>query len=102
MGTFYTNCLVQHTVNRDKTVEVPKLLVDTSSEYTWVDGTVLSTLGIQREKKDLPFVMANGQQVTRSVGFAIIHVGENFTIDEIVFAEHGDLQLLGGPHSRRT
>jgi predicted aspartyl protease len=95
MGTFYTNCLVQHTVNRDKTVEVPKLLVDTGSEYTWVDGTVLSTLGIQREKKDLAFVMANGQQVTRSVGFAIIHVGENFTIDEIVFAEHGDLQLLG-------
>jgi predicted aspartyl protease len=95
MGTFYTNCLVQHIVNRDKTVEVPKLLVDTGSEYTWVDGTVLSTLGIKREKKDLPFVMANGQQVTRSVGFAIIHVGENFTIDEIVFADHGDLQLLG-------
>ena len=95
MGTFYTNCLVQHLVERDRTVEIPKLLVDTGSEFTWVDGAVLSALGVQREKKDVTFVMANGQQVTRSVGFAIIHVGENFTVDEIVFAEHGDLQQLG-------
>jgi predicted aspartyl protease len=95
MGTFHTNCLVQHTVDRDKTAEVPMLLVDTGSEYTWVDGAVLSSLGIQREKKDLAFVMANGQQITRSVGFAIIHTGGNFTVDEIVFAEQGDLQLLG-------
>jgi predicted aspartyl protease len=39
--------------------------------------------------------MANGQVVTRSVGFAILRVGEYFTIDEVVFAERGDLLLLG-------
>jgi hypothetical protein len=39
--------------------------------------------------------MANGQQVTRSVGFAILRVGNFFTIDEVVFAEKGDLSLLG-------
>ena len=39
--------------------------------------------------------MANGQRITRSVGFAIIRVGENFTTDEVVFAEKGDLLLLG-------
>jgi len=33
--------------------------------------------------------------VTRSVGFAILWVGNNFTIDEVVFAEPGDLLLLG-------
>jgi len=48
-----------------------------------------------REKKDLAFVMANGQQNTRSVGFAILRVGEYFTTDEVVFAEKGDLLLLG-------
>jgi predicted aspartyl protease len=46
-------------------------------------------------KKDLPFIMANGQQITRSVGFAIIRIGESFTTDEVVFAEKGDLLLLG-------
>ncbi len=48
-----------------------------------------------REKKDVPFVLANGQEVTRSVGFAIIRLDKFFTIDEVVFAEPGDLQLLG-------
>ena len=39
--------------------------------------------------------MANGQLVTRSVGFAIIRVDKCFTVDEVVFAEKGDLLLLG-------
>jgi hypothetical protein len=46
-------------------------------------------------KKDVAFVLANGQEVTRSVGFAIIRFDKFFTIDEIVFGEPGDLQLLG-------
>jgi len=43
----------------------------------------------------MAFVMANGEVVTRSVGFAILRVGKAFTIDEVVFAEKGDLLLLG-------
>jgi hypothetical protein len=39
--------------------------------------------------------MANGEQITRSVGFGIIHVGGTFTVDDVVFAEPGDLLLLG-------
>lgn len=95
MGTFYTACTLQHLAHRDRIVEVPKLLVDTGSEYTWIDREILGSLGIDREKKDVAFVMANGQHVTRSVGFGIIHIGEHFTVDEIVFGEGGDLQLLG-------
>ncbi len=48
-----------------------------------------------REKKDLRFVRANGEMITRSVGFAVLRVDKNFTIDEVVFAEPGDLMLLG-------
>lgn len=70
-------------------------LVDTGSEYTWLPGTTLEKIGVKREKKDLAFVMANGAIITRSVGFAIIKVDEYFTIDEVVFAEKGDLALLG-------
>ena len=39
--------------------------------------------------------MANGQQITRSVGFVIIRLDKFFTVDEVVFAEKGDLTLLG-------
>jgi predicted aspartyl protease len=70
-------------------------LVDSGSKYTWVMGKVLEGIGIGREKKDLHFLMANGEQVTRTVGFAILYVENSFTIDEVVFAEPGDLLLLG-------
>jgi predicted aspartyl protease len=95
MGTFYTKCKLENTVDRSRSVVIPRLLVDTGSEYTWVSETSLERIGISREKKDVPFVMANGQQITRSVGFAIIRLDKHFTIDEVVFAEKGDLLLLG-------
>jgi len=95
MGTFYTKCKVENPVDRTRSVVVPKLLVDTGSEYSWVPERTLEKIGIQREKKDVPFVLANGQQVTRSVGFAIIRLDKFFTIDEVVYAEPGDLLLLG-------
>ena len=95
MGTFYTSCRVHHTVDRQKQAGIPKLLVDTGSEYTWIPAHILRELGIEQEKKDLMFVMANGTKITRNVGFAIIYAADNFTIDEVVFAEEGDLLLLG-------
>jgi predicted aspartyl protease len=95
MGTFYTRCKIENSVDRTKSVVIPKLLVDTGSEYTWISAITLERLGIDREKKDVLFIMANGQHVTRSVGFAIIRLDKFFTIDEIVFAEKGDLLLLG-------
>ena len=69
--------------------------MDTGSEYTWVPTSLLERIGIAREKKDVEFVMANGQRITRNVGFAIIRVEKSFTVDEVVFAEKGDLLLLG-------
>jgi len=72
MGTFYAKCKIENSVDRNKAAVISKILVDTSSEYPWIPATTLERLGMQREKKDLAFVMANGQQVTRRVGFAII------------------------------
>ncbi|MFQ5413245.1 MAG: retroviral-like aspartic protease family protein [Phycisphaerae bacterium] len=72
-----------------------KLLVDTGSEYTRLAAHRLERLGIQQKKKDVSFIMAHGTQITRNVGFAIIRVGTYFTIDEVVFAERGDMQILG-------
>ncbi len=95
MGTFHTGCKIENHVRRDRGIRVAKALVDTGSEYTWIPAAKLEKIGVKREKKDLRFIMANGEVVTRSVGFAIIRVGKDFTIDEVVFAEPGDMVLLG-------
>jgi predicted aspartyl protease len=95
MGTFHTKCKIENPTDRKRSIVITKLLVDTGSEYSWVSERSLERIGIDREKKDVAFVLANGQEVTRSVGFAIIRLDKYFTIDEIVFAEPGDLQLLG-------
>ena len=95
MGTFHIGCKVENHVHRDRTIVISKMLVDTGSEYTWIPTAKLENIGVTREKKDIRFVMANGQLVTRSVGFAVLRVGTAFTIDEVVFAEIGDLILLG-------
>ena len=95
MGTFYVACEIRSHVDRAKVVRIPKMLVDTGSEYTWVSETLLKKLRIPPEKKDLTFVMANGQTITRQVGFAIIRVNGVHTTDEVVFAQEGDLSLLG-------
>ena len=95
MGTFHVNCTVTNHVNRKRTTRVSKLLVDTGSDYTWIPEATLKRVGVKEEKKDLSFVMANGQTITRSAGFAILRVNGAFTIDEVVFARPGDLTLLG-------
>ena len=95
MGTFYVGALIQNHIDRKKSARIPKLLVDTGSEHTWLPEAILDKIGLNREKKDVSFVMANGIVVTRSVGFAVIRVDKYFTIDEVVFAERGDLVLLG-------
>ena len=95
MGTLHVRCKIENPSERSASVIIPKLLVDTGSEFTWVSERMLERIDIGREKKDVPFVPANGQEVTRSVGFAIIRFDKYFTIDEVVFAEPGDRQLLG-------
>jgi len=95
MGTFTVGCKIANHVDRSKSVKLPRLLVDTGSEYTWITGSILEKIGVEREKKDLAFQMANGATITRSVGFAILYVENTFTTDEVVFAEKGDLLLLG-------
>jgi predicted aspartyl protease len=70
-------------------------MVDKGAASTWISGAILEAIGIERRKKDLQFQLANGQIVTRSVGYAVLKVEKSETVDEVVFAERGDLQLLG-------
>jgi predicted aspartyl protease len=95
VGTFHIACEISSHADRSKVERIPKMLVDTGSEYTWVSEAALKRLGIETEKKDLAFTMANGQTITRRVGFAIIRVDGVHTTDEVVFGQPGDLQILG-------
>ena len=55
-------------------------MVDTGAESTWIDATVLESIGIERRKKDLQFQLANRQIITRSVGYAVLTVDKSETV----------------------
>lgn len=95
MSTFRVGCRIQHIAHRANVVKVDKLLVDTSNNYTWLPGSVLTKLGVERVKKDIVFTMANGHTITRTIGYVIIHCDKFQTVDEVVFAEPEDMSLLG-------
>lgn len=95
MGSLTIDCEVANLHDMQRTITVPKMLVDAGSEYTWVPEPVLRELGIGPEKKDLRFQMASGETITRSIGFAFLRAGEFFTVDEVVFGQPGDLALFG-------
>ena len=95
MGLFSVECVIENQQHRTRTVRVSDVLVDTGSELTWINQESLKKVSIGTEKRGRRFVMANGETITRSIGFAILRVGDAATTDEVVFGEAGDLQLLG-------
>ena len=95
MGVFYTDCTIENLTSPDKFARIEELLVDTGSEFTWVPAQILNEVDVRIRKRDVQFVMANGQVITRDVGYAILRVNGFETVDEIVFAENGDMKLLG-------
>src|SRR5689334_7776877 len=94
MGTFRTTMLIESPLRRGVTESLPDTLVDTAAELTWVPRPVLEALGIAPEKK-LGFRTADGRTLYREIGYAIVHAGGTATNDEVVFAEPGDMVLLG-------
>jgi len=95
MGLFTVGCRIENHTDPKKSVVIPRMLVDTGSEFTWVSAAHLEKIGIEPRKRDLQIQMANGQIITRSVGYAILKVDKFETTDEVVFAQKGDLLLLG-------
>jgi predicted aspartyl protease len=95
MGILYITCSVENPLRRGDVWQLADVLVDTGSELSWFPAPFLEALGITREKHERRFTMADGGTLVRSVGFAIVHAAGEFTIDEVVFGEPGDLTLLG-------
>ena len=51
MVTFFIKCKVENVASREKSAVIPKMLVDTGSEYTWVSAHTLEKIEVEREKK---------------------------------------------------
>ena len=94
IGTFRTTIMIESAERRGDMRTVEAALVDTGSEYTWVPATLLSELGIRTEHVQR-FIVADGRQLERPVGIAIVHAAGAKAPDYVVFAEPGDMILLG-------
>lgn len=80
--------------HRGYRVALRDVLVDTNAALSWIPANVLEELGILPEKVR-HFRQADGSELARSTGYAIVHVAGTQTNDEVVFAETGDRALLG-------
>jgi clan AA aspartic protease len=69
-------------------------LVDTGSELTWLPADLLRGIGLTPRRKRV-FLTATKTQILRDVGYAIVETEGHETNDEVVFAEPGDMSLLG-------
>jgi len=94
MGTFRTTIMIESVERRGEMRPIEDALVDTGSEYTWVPRAVLADLRIRPEQTQR-FVVADGRHLERQVGIAIVHAAGAMAPDFVVFAEPGDMILLG-------
>ena len=94
MSLFKVNIIAVSPKDDRKLTPAIEALVDTGSELTWLPDDILRQAGII-PKSDRAFQTATKQIVTRPVGYAILRAEGFETIDEVVFAEPGDMTLLG-------
>jgi len=94
MGCFSTSITIENPARRGESRFGGHALVDTGSEFTWVRREDLDALGILPERLER-FIVADGREISREIGYAIVHVAGRSTNDDVVFAEPGDMVLLG-------
>lgn len=94
MGIFRTTIGVSPLDRIDQVRELREVLVDTGSEYNWLPREVLEELriGVRGSRR---FETADGRVLTRDIGWAILHVAGCAAPTIVVFAEAGDMTLLG-------
>ena len=94
MSMFKVSAVVRNTKDENKVSQPVEVLVDSGSELTWLPRDVLIGIEVKPLRKR-NFTTATKQQVTRETGYAIVSAEGFETVDEVVFAEPGDLALLG-------
>ena len=94
MGTFRVTVEIENPARRGERRMLDAVLVDTGAELSWLPAALLESLGIERVN-NRHFRQADGTVLARWTGGVILRVVGIQTWDEAVFAEPGDLILLG-------
>ena len=94
MSMFKVNVVARNPKREELATKPLEALVDTGSELTWLPADVLKGAGITPRRKRI-FATATQQKIEREVGYAILSAEGYETNDEVVFAEPGDMTLLG-------
>ena len=94
MSKFMVNLTAVNPNERQRRTPPIEVMVDTGSEVSWLPKKELLDIGVTPEGKKR-FMMANKQIIERDIGYAILTAEDYSTIDEVVFAEDGDMPLLG-------
>jgi predicted aspartyl protease len=94
MSMFKVSVVARNTKDESLITPPVEVLVDSGSELTWLPRDLLSAIKVSPVRKR-SFSTATKQQVTRETGYAIVSSQGFETVDEVVFAEPGDMTLLG-------
>jgi len=94
MNAFKVNVVARNPKREELSTQPIPALVDSGSELTWLPANILTSVGITLRRKRM-FATATQKKVEREVGYAILSAEGYETNDEVVFAEPGDLTLLG-------
>ena len=94
MSLFKVNVTARNPTDEARTTPSVEVLVDTGAEITWPPAEVLITAGITPRRSRV-FATATHQRIEREVGYAILSAEGYETVDEVVFAQPGDMSLLG-------
>ncbi len=96
MSMFTVNVVARNPKDESLISPPTKVLVDTGSEltWTWLPKVLLIGINVTPVRKR-SFTTATKQVVTRETGYAILSAKGYETVDEVVFAEPGDMALLG-------
>jgi hypothetical protein len=94
IGVFRTTVELESPGQRGYRVALHDVVIDAQAALSWIPARALEELGIAREKV-WHFRQADGSDLARSTGYAIVHVAGTETSDEVVFGEPDDIVLLG-------
>ena len=93
MSLFKVSVVARNTKDESLVSPPVEALVDTGSELTWLPQDLLAGIKIAPVRKRS--FSATKQLVVRETGYAILRSEGFETVDEVVFAEPGDMALLG-------
>jgi predicted aspartyl protease len=94
MGIFRTTLSLGPIAGGNRRRQLDDVMVDTGSEFSWIPRAVLDDLGIAALETER-FETADGRILERQIGHAMLYAAGRKSPTIVVFAEPGDMVLLG-------